>query len=493
MMLVSEILSNANGLIENGFNDKAITLLADNFQQQNESPQIHFQLIHLLQQQGDFENSEKVLFDAEKKFAGLLQLILFRSSQSKGIGNHPQSIQYLYQYLEVNQENPIVWATLGQLLEQLNRLPELEELFNKIPQTFTTRPLIALVKAKLFRRQSKLPAALEILNDIEDYPNNQWLSASIDFEYSRIFDKLGEYNKAWDSATEANNSTANVWPKRWQQSDQIGLMLKQYSKQPISQNDAKSKQQSPCFIIGFPRSGTTLLDRILESHSNIVVINEEPLIEGIVNQLGGFDYFSKLEKLTVEETQYFRKQYFSQLKTIQPNFSEDNIIIDKLPLNLLYIPLINTIFPESRIILSIRHPIDSCLSCYFQEFVAAPALAKFLSFESSVDFYQQLFSSTEFYLEKNSNVFNIRYEDILSDLESSLTGLLEFLGLDWQPQLENFHQHSENKPINTPSYHQVVQPLYKDSVYRWKNYEKYCSSANKKLNYWIDKFGYSEK
>jgi len=82
-MLVSEIISKAKSLINNGFNDKAITLLGDVFQQQNENPEIHFLLIHLLHQQQDFENSEKVLLDAEKKFDGLLQLILLKAHKQR--------------------------------------------------------------------------------------------------------------------------------------------------------------------------------------------------------------------------------------------------------------------------------------------------------------------------------------------------------------------------------------------------------------------------
>ena len=154
--------------------------------------------------------------------------------------------------------------------------------------------------------------------------------------------------------------------------------------------------------------------------------------------------------------------------------------------------MINKIFPDSKTILSIRHPVDCCLSVFFQEFVASPALVKFLSFEKSVDFYQQIFSATEHLLENNSRIIRIRYEGILINLESSISEVLEFLNLTWEPQLQHFHQHAIKHQVNTPSYHQVVEPLYNDSVYRVKNYGDYCDAAKEKLNYWIVKFGYKD-
>ena len=135
-------------------------------------------------------------------------LLLLRSYQEKGTGNHQQAINYLYQYLEVNQSNPFVWATLGQLLEQLNRLDELSVLIKRIPEAFMSRPLIGLVRAKFLRRQSDYHGALESLDLIEKSTLNDWLTATIKFEYSKIFDKLEKYDEAWISVVEANQSAA---------------------------------------------------------------------------------------------------------------------------------------------------------------------------------------------------------------------------------------------------------------------------------------------
>ncbi len=419
-------------------------------------------------------------------------LLLLRSYQEKGTGNHQQAINYLYQYLEVNQSNPFVWATLGQLLEQLNRLDELSVLIKRIPEAFMSRPLIGLVRAKFLRRQSDYHGALESLDLIEKSTLNDWLTATIKFEYSKIFDKLEKYDEAWISVVEANQSAALTWPKKWQQNNQLETMLNETSCFKLKQNNAVYEQTTPSFLVGFPRTGTTLLEKILDSHSDISVMDEQPIIELIVNSLGGLGYVRKLDDLTEIDIKKIRKDYFSEVKKISLDFLNKKYLIDKLPLNILYLPLIKTVFPEAKIILAMRHPIDSCLSCFFQEFTQRPPLDNFLEFEKSVEFYSQIFTSTEHLLENNSNLFTIKYEDVLGDMESSITQLLSFLDMDWEPQLSEFHQHAMKQQINTPSYHQVVKPLYTDSVYRWKNYQQHCGFAKQKLNHWIEKFGYQE-
>ena len=224
---------------------------------------------------------------------------------------------------------------MAQLLEQLNRLDELEELFNKIPAELISRPLIGLVKAKLLRRQSKLEEAQQILDKVQDFPDNHWLSASIEFEYARILDKLGKYDQAWNYAIKANKSTSLIWPKRWQQSDLITKMLKHFPNQSLKQQESSYGEFAPTFIIGFPRSGTTLLDRILDSHSNISVMNEEPIIEKIANQLGGLNYLSTLDRLAQEEIKYFRQEYIELVKKQHPELFNTKVFVDKLPLNIL--------------------------------------------------------------------------------------------------------------------------------------------------------------
>ena len=168
-------------------------------------------------------------------------------------------------------------------------------------------------------------------------------------------------------------------------------------------------------------------------------------------------------------------------------------LVDKLPLNILELSLINQVFPNARYIIALRHPLDCVLSCWMQNFRLNPAMANMVELERIVDFYDVAMSilklSEERYL---LETHRIRYEDLVFDFEENVTNLLTFLGLEWEEQLRN-HQRTAlaREKINTPSHSQVIKPLYKNAAYRWKNYEKYLEPYKSRLAPWIQEYGYS--
>ena len=185
-----------------------------------------------------------------------------------------------------------------------------------------------------------------------------------------------------------------------------------------------------------------------------------------------------------------RNFYFEQ----RNKYSNDNsqIIIDKMPLNIIYVGEIIRYFPKAKFILAIRHPNDCILSCFMQNFLLNHAMANFLNLYDSAKLYDLVMKLWEIYISKFSIDFHmIRYEDLISNFKGSVSNLLKFLDLSWSDQVSEFYKTSQKRGmIATPSYNQVNQPIYTKSIGRWKNYEKELIEGKEYLEEWISKYGY---
>ena len=276
--------------------------------------------------------------------------------------------------------------------------------------------------------------------------------------------------------------------------DQLASLKSNSFKKPVN-NVIDQMDLVPVFLVGFPRSGTTLLDTILRSHSRIVVVEERPAINA-ANILLKNNKYDDLAgnivppQLLMEAKKAYETEFSKHIDKVISGFT----YIDKLPLNLLQVPLIQQLYPQSKFILALRHPMDTILSCWMQKFKLNPAMANMVNLDRIVEFYCVAMETFKICRAKyNLSVHEIRYEDLLEDLSGETSVLLKFLDLDWEIQMENYQETALKRGrINTPSYSQVVQPIYKDSKYRWLNYEKYLRKYVAEVEPWIDEYGYSK-
>ena len=257
-------------------------------------------------------------------------------------------------------------------------------------------------------------------------------------------------------------------------------------------NIIQAKWFQPSFLIGFPRSGTTLLDTILRSHSGIDVVEEQPLVSKMLEKLGATISMSDIEAIDLKSAKVLSDIYFRELeKSI--NIQENILVIDKLPLNILSIPIITKVFPEAKFILALRHPLDCVLSCWMQNFKLNAAMANMVDLDRIVDFYCTTMEILKLCEQRYSiNIHPIRYEDLVSDFIGTISILMNFLELSWEDQLEGYQRTALSRAkINTPSYTQVVRPIYETAAYRWKKYEDHLQPHKPKLAHWINEFGYN--
>ena len=269
-------------------------------------------------------------------------------------------------------------------------------------------------------------------------------------------------------------------------------MLKSSSTINRTAKSAGNLNFTPVFLVGFPRSGTTLLDTILRSNSRINVVEEEDMLlaAGSFLKKNGYNDFAE-QVVTPQLNVAARKIYRREFKKHIESTALDKINIDKLPLNLLQAPLIHQLYPDAKFILTLRHPMDTILSCWMQNFKLNAPMANMVV-RSIVDFYCIAMDTFKVCRTNyNLNVCEVRYEDLINNFKSEAGTILQFLNLEWEPEMENYRDTAIRRGrIKTPSYSQVVQPIYKDSQYRWLNYQKYLKQYLAQVMPWIIEFGY---
>jgi tetratricopeptide (TPR) repeat protein len=248
------------------------------------------------------------------------------------------------------------------------------------------------------------------------------------------------------------------------------------------------ERAAPVFLVGFPRSGTTLLDTILMGHPGAEVMEEEPALR-LANQL--MPDFAAMPSASDELIQRARDAYFETASSLVP-LKAGTLLVDKNPLAMNGLPFIHRIFPDARVILALRHPCDVVFSCFATNFKLNDGMANFLRLDTAAELYDLSFR----YFERASallhpQVHTIYYENIVEDQSAELRPLFAFLGLDWHDDVLDHQATARRRShIKTASYAQVVEPIYKRSAGRWRNYREHLEPVLPVLSPWAEKFGY---
>jgi tetratricopeptide (TPR) repeat protein len=392
-------------------------------------------------------------------------------------------------------------GNLCDILEKTNQTAKVRDYLDNLPSLDSVPLNLVLVKARLLRRQDKLVEAKEILENVDAElqvahrgTTGYWA------ELGAIYDRLGAYEKAFDAFAKSNQVARCLFGRR-------GVFEKTFNKrveallEKFGQDWTGSwatpleRLWSPVFLVGFPRSGTTLVDTILRSHPDAAVTEEKPILGRVkraVSERGGWEPDGKRE-LKKEEIVRFRDIYREELDAhLTKGEREASVKVDKFPLNMVDAGLIHRVFPEARFVLVLRHPCDCVLSCFMQNFEPNSAMANFLNLEKSARFYDLVMRLWERYTSLFPlNVQTVRYEDLVADFEGSVDSLLEFLGLSRCEEVNGYYETArERKRIKTPSYHQVTQPIYQRAKGRWNNYKEQMAPVLPRLMPWAGHWGY---
>ena len=403
----------------------------------------------------------------------------------------------------IDLEYSEAWTNGAEALEKWNKLEELDDWLKQAHRNFKVVPSdISYFQSKFFWRMKERKEALKLLSTIDLKTVSENRKQGFLNLKAKCFESSKNFSKAYDcffemnllakkSDTYLNSNSDKFFANTKNQLEQLKLKL----TSGATDSEDNDVTISPVFLVGFPRSGTTLMDTILRSHSKIEVLEEKPTVVAakaairkngyneIHNNIFPIDILSEAKSAYVKE---FRKYIKSSYN--------NSVYIDKLPLNLIEVPLINQLFPATKFILALRHPFDTILSCWMQDFEINAAMANMVDLDRIVDLYCIAMETFKICRsEYNLNVHTIRYEDLLEDLKGESSALLTFLDLTWETNMEDYRATALKRGrINTPSYSQVSQPIYKEAKYRWVNYKEYLDKYSDQIEPWIQEFGYSE-
>ena len=419
----------------------------------------------------------------------------------KVLDNLPAALEAYNNALSINPDYVHAWLNGAEALEKWNKIEQLGLWLEKALQSLKEIPAdILLMRAIFFLRIKAMPEATKVILSINfesisvDRQPDFFIAKAKCFEFLNNFDAAYDCFLSMNSLVKKTDNYLKSNPEKY--FNHIKSTLRSLNTVPIQKPAIELMgvdDFEPVFLIGFPRSGTTLLDTILRSHTCIEVAEEKPALGAAKTFIKKSDYSHSVSMVLPQEIIFeARKSYQAEFEKHIVGGSLESVCIDKLPLNILDTPLIHKLYPKAKFILALRHPMDTILSCWMQNFVMNAAMANMVDLDRIVEFYctaMEIFQKCR--TEYNLNVHTIRYEDLIEDLRGESEILLNFLGLSWEPQMENFQRTAiERGHINTPSYSQVSQPIYKDAKYRWLHYEKYLEKYLDKTGPWISEFKY---
>ena len=385
------------------------------------------------------------------------------------LSKYHEGIKLYEESLKIKPENPRVYLSLGHALKTIGERKKSEAAYQNAIKYFSLSGeaywSLANLKTYEFSDKEIINMESSLIKNI--HPNEL---TQMHFALGKAYESKRQFDKSFEHYAEGN----------WQQRKQISYNAEDYKisidelidffdkNKNLYNLKAQSNFDDPIFILGLPRSGSTMIEQILSSHSLIEGTQELPNIltisrdiklidqkKGYPNNLLGLDQssFDDLGKKYIDETKWAR--------------SSTPYFIDKMPNNFVHIGLIKLILPKAKIIDARRNPMDTCFSCFKQYFAKGQHftydlddIARYYKdYVRLMDYWKQLFPE---------EIFTINYEQVIDNPNDRIRDLLEFCNVKFEDSCINFHK--SKRPVKTASSEQVRQPMYKTGLDYWKNY-----------------------
>lgn len=440
-------------------------------------------------------NNASLLVLIGQQYQGLRQLDDARASFERAVAADPASVD--------------ARISLAVWFEKERRLDEswqcVEECLARHPHDDQAR----YFRAFLLHRQKKYGEAETALRDlIKDGPKYPYVKYASRHLLGVVLDQLGQYDEAlrWlleakalvrtitDTALLERSYDQGDRQRRAQVATLTSEMIRRWREEPPS---TQERYQS-AFLGGHPRSGTTLMEQILDAHPEVLAFDEPVAftqeIFSRINLQPSHDAvpLNPLDALPVCQRAEMRQRYVRSLLREVTTTPATRVLLDKNPSPTASLYYWLRVFPELKVIIALRDPRDVVLSCFFQNIMLNATNVNFLSLERAAKHYGDLMDIWLRLRELGGfEWIETRYEDVVANLEAEGRRVTEFLGLAWHPDQARYYEKARRKFLFAPTYHDVTQPVYRRAVGRWERYAEALAPIQAQLAPYCKTFGYA--
>ena len=430
-------------------------------------------------------------------------------------GNQYQSLRQLddaracyEQAVAADPDDVDARISLAVWFEKERRLDEAWECVEAILAKHPRDDQARYFRALLLHRKKKDTEAETALRDlIKDGPQYPYVKYAAPHLLGVVLDQLGQYDEAmrWLVSAKAVVRTItdiSQLEKAYDEGDQwrrkllSGLtpeMIRRWRQEP----PASQERYQIAFLGGHPRSGTTLLEQVLDANPDVLAFDEPTAFHQEVQSQLHFKPPQKpadqLDGLPISRRREMRQRYVKSLLREVPGQPAQRVLVDKNPSPTMSLNIWLRVFPELKVIIALRDPRDVIISCFFLNIMLNATNANFLSLERTAKHYADLMDVWLRLRELGGfDWIESRYEDVVADMETEGRKVTEFLGLKWHDDQTRSHETARRKVLYAPTYHDVTQPVYKRAVGRWERYAAALAPVQSKLEPYCRAFGYLE-
>ena len=449
----------------------------------------------------------------------LLQRVLRlapRSAKTRGmvarsyamIQRHAQAMEHYERAVELgagHRDLPTFLVELARLYEREHRLTDAREAVERALSLGPDREDALLARAGLLIRQAEVESGRDGLRQLVESENvSPQVRSDAWYEIGKLHDREGDYDAAM-RAFKAAKVLLRPQVERFERERRFlqkrdRLMLEQLTPELLRRwHDAEPAEQRRPFALltGHPRSGTTLIEQVLDGHSQLMSADEYLTMGELVFRPLAMQYPDLtptpdgLDRTSSEMLAGLRGQYWQKTEALLGQPVGRRLLLDKNPGLAYLLPVICRVFPEMKLLFALRDPRDVVISCFMQRLPINSIALNYLSVEATAVKYADVM---HFWLTIRPMLCcpwqEIRYEDTVDDLPRQAARALEFLDLPWEENIVDFHTHAQSKLVRSPTYEAVTQPLYRHAIGRWHNYAKHLEPVLETLQPYLKAFGY---
>jgi tetratricopeptide (TPR) repeat protein len=505
---ISRKLEKANELRLSGNPIKAVTLLQNARKRWPKNANILTDLATCYACIPEFKKAEKCLHQLLERFPKNKEVLLFAAELQSSMRQLNTSLATYEQATKLHPDSAPAWMKAAEIHERQNRLEDSRECLERALQLDPKSEMARFQEAVLLTREKRFEEASQSLCDLlQSGLNDREVHWKTGHQLAMVMDKMGEFESAaqvWLASKEGME--ANYAPeikKAREEFEKKASLIRKLTTELTSARLESWKAQGagslqPRILAGHPRSGTTLLETMLDRHSMLVSLEETTCMENEIfhavfgshaaeTELFDARFLDRLSSFTFRQA---GKHYQKSARQFLGEQSEDVTLLDKNPMLTHFLGVALRFFPELKSLVMIRDPRDVCLSCFQQGVGVVTTNVPWLRVEDTMKAYRDIMGV---WIKVRDLIpeqgLEVRYEDLVKNPETEARKAVEFLGLSWEEQ--TLEPQQEGRTIFSPTYADAAKPVYQSAVRRWDNYENILGPHLPLLHDAMREFGYS--